>query len=163
MLPPKRHLTPADAVAIYQLRATSANPTLIADRFGVSRRAVYDIWNRVSWVPDTLPYWSAQHRLAYTSGAPPPRTRHALSRDEAVDVYKAKPAVPTRSAARELAATVRYSCSSHLFAYANSDLTHDLTHRIQLGVRPKTVYDVWNHVTWTSATAPYRPAPISPL
>lgn len=28
----------------------------------------------------------------------------------------------------------------------------------QLGVRPKTITDVWNQATWSSATAPYRPA-----
>lgn len=115
--PPKKHLTPADAVAIYQLSAARNNTKLIAERFGVSRRAVYDIWNRVSWVPETLPYWSEKHRLAYKAGAPPDRTRRALTIDEAVSIYKTRPhPAHMRSAARALAATVRYTSLSYLFA-----------------------------------------------
>jgi len=107
-MPP--HLTSADAVAIYQLSASRNNTKLIAEKFGVSRRAVYDIWNRVSWVPETLPYWSEQHRLAYTAGAPPDKTRRAITIDEAVAIYKARPhPAHMRSAARPLAATVRTS------------------------------------------------------
>lgn len=167
MPPPKKHLTPADAVAIYQLSAARNNTKLIAERFGVSRRAVYDIWNRVSWIPETLPYWSAEHRLAYTSTAPPRRKRASITLHEAVAIYKARPhPAHMRSAARALAETVRYASLSYLFTTITR-LFHILRARThsqhtQLGVRPKTVSDVWNHVTWASATAPYRPSSHAP-
>ncbi len=117
MPPPRKHLTSTDAVAIYQLSHARNNTKAIAEKFGVSRRALYDIWNRVSWIPETLPYWSEKHRLAYTAGAPPDRTRRALTLDEAVAIYKARsqPA-HMRSAARALAATVRYF---HIHSFTN--------------------------------------------
>lgn len=161
-MPP--HLTSADAVAIYQLSASRNNTKLIAEKFGVSRRAVYDIWNRVSWVPETLPYWSEQHRRAYTAGAPPDKTRRAITIDEAVAIYKARPhPAHMRSAARPLAATVRTPVFMFIHNITVFHILRVLTSFVlQLGVRPKTVTDVWNHVTWTSATAPYRPAAPTP-
>lgn len=76
-------------------------------QFGISRRAVCDIWNRKTWTHDTLPYWTEKHRLDHAQ-AKATRKRASLTADEAVEVYKHRPeAAHMRSAARVLSATVR--------------------------------------------------------
>ena len=44
----------------------------LSARYGVSRKTIWDIWNRRSWVKTTRAYWTAAEAAAYLSARRPP-------------------------------------------------------------------------------------------
>ena len=53
-------LTPDQAIHIFKLGRTKSNMTarLLATEFGITSKAIRDIWTKKSWGPDTRPYWN---------------------------------------------------------------------------------------------------------
>jgi len=64
-LPPG--ITAAAAVTIYQSKANKTHRTgsQLSQLFGVSAKAVRDVWNLRTWTLATMPYWSAEDREKY--------------------------------------------------------------------------------------------------
>eukprot|EP00960_Hanusia_phi_P043531 756104-Hanusia_phi.AAC.1 len=66
----KALLTPDTALEIYSLKGFQSNSkaaesVAIAARFGVSAKAVRDIWDKKSWVHATMPRWTEAERQEY--------------------------------------------------------------------------------------------------
>ncbi|EKX42011.1 hypothetical protein GUITHDRAFT_111865 [Guillardia theta CCMP2712] len=66
----KALLTPEKAIEIYSLRgfqsdSKTAESCSIAKRFGISAKAVRDIWDRKSWAHATMYMWTADERREY--------------------------------------------------------------------------------------------------
>jgi len=53
-------LTPVQAINIYRMKRTKSVGTAsrLATRYGISPKAIRDIWTRKSWAQDTLPHWN---------------------------------------------------------------------------------------------------------
>jgi len=53
-------LTPEQAIHIFRMRSTKTKATagLLAVKYGISPKAIRDIWTRKSWTQETRPYWS---------------------------------------------------------------------------------------------------------
>jgi len=60
VLPGRARLNPEQAIHIFKQRATKTKDTaaLLAAKYGVSSKAIRDIWTRKSWVEDTRPFWT---------------------------------------------------------------------------------------------------------
>lgn len=57
-------LTAADAVVVFLLQLGPRNPqkaNLIAREFGITSKAVRDVWTQKSWVSVTTPFWTIVH------------------------------------------------------------------------------------------------------
>ena len=56
----RARLTPDQAIRIFKLRKTKTARTagLLAAEYGISPKAIRDIWTKKSWVQDTRPFWS---------------------------------------------------------------------------------------------------------
>jgi len=57
----RARLTPEQAIHIFKMRRTKTVRTasLLATKYGISPKAIRDIWTRKSWVQDTWPHWNA--------------------------------------------------------------------------------------------------------
>jgi len=66
-VPGRARLNPEQAINIFKQRATKTKDTatLLATKYGVSSKAIRDIWTRKSWAEDTRPFWT---HLDYHSG-----------------------------------------------------------------------------------------------
>jgi len=60
VLPGRARLNPEQAIHIFKQRATKKKDTaaLLAASYGVSSKAIRDIWTRKSWAVDTRPFWT---------------------------------------------------------------------------------------------------------
>ena len=56
----RARLSPEKAIRIFMLRRTKTKDTaaLLAAKYGITPKAIRDIWTRKSWVKDTRPYWT---------------------------------------------------------------------------------------------------------
>lgn len=65
-------LTPDQAVRIFKQRQnkTAKTASLLSAEYGVSPKAIRDIWTRKSWVHDTRPYWTLLDEQLYDQSDP---------------------------------------------------------------------------------------------
>jgi len=58
----RARLTSEQAIAIFKMRRTKKARTarLLANKYGISPKAIRDIWTRKSWAQDTQPHWNAK-------------------------------------------------------------------------------------------------------
>ena len=56
----RARLSPHQAIRIFMLRRTKTKYTaaMLAAKYGITPKAIRDIWTRKSWVRDTRPYWT---------------------------------------------------------------------------------------------------------
>jgi len=59
-VPDRARLTPEQAIYIFKMRRTKSARTagLLATKYGISPKAIRDIWTRKSWVQITQPHWN---------------------------------------------------------------------------------------------------------
>jgi len=59
-VPDRARLTPEQAIDIFKIRRTKTARTagLLATKYGISPKAIRDIWTRKSWAQDTRPHWN---------------------------------------------------------------------------------------------------------
>ena len=59
-VPGRVRLTPKQAIDIFKMRRTKKTRTagLLAIKYGITPKAVRDIWTRKSWVKETRPHWN---------------------------------------------------------------------------------------------------------
>ena len=62
-------LTPDQAIHIFKLGKTKTPRTaaLLAAEYGITPKAIRDIWTRKSWAQDTRPYWSVLEVESHTT------------------------------------------------------------------------------------------------
>ena len=62
-------LTPDQAIHIFKLGRTKSKDTasLLATEFGITSKAIRDIWTRRSWGLDTRPYWNDYQVVSHTA------------------------------------------------------------------------------------------------
>lgn len=81
---PRALLTKADAIEIYQSRPVKSSVkclhhgrtvTSLSKRFNISPKAIRDIWNRRTWVPETQHLWSEGESAMI-------RTTHSIQRKQ---------------------------------------------------------------------------------
>jgi hypothetical protein len=60
VVPERVRLSPDQAIYIFQLRSTKTSRTaaLLSAKFGITPKAIRDIWTRRSWADDTRPFWT---------------------------------------------------------------------------------------------------------
>ena len=60
VVPERVRLSPDQAIYIFQLRSTRTSRTaaLLSAKFGITPKAIRDIWTRRSWADDTRPFWT---------------------------------------------------------------------------------------------------------
>jgi len=59
-VPERARLTPEQAIDIFKIRRTKTARTasLLATKYGISPKAIRDIWTCKSWAQDTRPHWN---------------------------------------------------------------------------------------------------------
>jgi len=59
-VPDRVRLTPEQAIDIFKMRGTKKARTasLLATKYGITPKAIRDIWTRKSWAQDTRPHWN---------------------------------------------------------------------------------------------------------
>jgi len=59
-VPDRARLSPEQAIDIFRMRRTKTARTasLLATKYGISPKAIRDIWTRKSWAQDTRPHWN---------------------------------------------------------------------------------------------------------
>ena len=120
----RRNLTDAEAVEVYKNRAALSD-TILARKYAVSTRAVFNVRHHHSHCVATAPHWSREQREAYFAAPRKVSPRTTLDAAAAVEIYHL---VALHSAA---AVAARYRVS------------------------PKAVRDIWNGLSWKRATFQY--------
>jgi len=66
-------LTPALAIHIFHQGKTKTkhSAALLSAEFGVSAKAIRDIWTKRSWASETRPYWTPDNELSFDSPGQP--------------------------------------------------------------------------------------------
>jgi hypothetical protein len=60
VVPERVRLSPDQAIYIFQQRSTKTSRTaaLLSAKFGITPKAIRDIWSGRSWADDTRPFWT---------------------------------------------------------------------------------------------------------
>ena len=84
VVPERVRLSPDQVIYIFQQRSakTSRTAALLSAKFGVTPKAIRDIWTGRSWAHDTRPFWTGLHRRVNRP------TRLGLVCDAAVETVK---------------------------------------------------------------------------
>jgi len=66
-------LTPALAIHIFHQGKTKTkhSAALLSAEFGVSAKAIRDIWRKQTWAPETRPHWTLDDKLSFDSPGQP--------------------------------------------------------------------------------------------
>ena len=62
-----REITEDEAIEIFQakMNRTGADSTRLALRYGITAKAVRDVWVMRSWITTTMPFWTKEDVLQY--------------------------------------------------------------------------------------------------